>query len=1157
MKNLRLHFLGVCIGLSLSASGYTSTVRNDISYQIYRDFAENKGVFKPGAVNIPIYDNSGNLVGTLNQAPMPDFSSVDSLGIATLVDPQHVVSVKHNGGYQSVKFGGSDTNPDKNAYNYQIVDRNNSPSLDFHAPRLNKLVTEVIPATVTAQGAINNAYSNKTRYPVFYRIGSGTQYVKDKNGKLVQMSGAYNYLTGGTVGSPGSYQNGEMISSGTGSTFSPIQGPLASYGEAGDSGSPLFAYDTLLSKWVLVGVLTAGNGPGCCGNNWAVIPLGFLKNTLNEDNDPDVLVNATAEPVIWSFNSASGIGTLQQGGQYSVMHGQKGSDLNAGKNLTFIGAGGTIQLDDSVSQGAGALTFTHDYLFTTHNNSVWSGAGIIVADDAKVTWQVNGVQGDELHKLGTGTLYVNATGVNQGALRVGDGTVFLDQQADSTGKKQVFSRVTLTSGRPTVVLSDSNQIDPNNIYFGYRGGRLDLNGNDITLSRLKAADSGAQVVNHNTEKSATVTLTGNGTNNVNTDQIFMGVFGETDSTRANGELNIHYRPPSEKGYLVLTGGANVNGTLFVDNGNALLSGAPVLHANNVYLDDWTPSGFIFSQINIAADKGLQIGQYATVLADINAQANSHVVVGYNNGSNDSHNTRKCTVNNNTGVTNCVVRKLTDSQRAELPYSSLTGDMTLADGASLTLGKAIYTGVIQGAESAMINMASDSRWFMPSDSTVGTLSMMNGASVALSELGNTGSGNTLTVQGDLDGSGNFELHTQVAGKTGDRIIVNGLATGDYTLAVRDDGGDPIQDGGMQALMSLTNPHQDFEHVNVTLAGGYADIGTYRYRLTRKDSDYMLYNPLVPWQPLEPSVSMPSDDQSHWISHGANTAISAFTSHFNLLSQQGENTERYLNHLTPGESGLWMTFRTNDLHYGNHSYRPYRQRLTNQSLGADRQTDIPSGVLQWGGVLTNTLSHARFDEGAQSRDSVSGVNLYGKLTLSSGVWLSGYGGIHYLDYSLTGRDSVGSSGMYGYIAGLGAGYAWQSSRGLRVQPDMGMTLYDLPSGKYDFTGNMRVTEAATRTLQYRAGLQVSQEMSIAGLRISPFVQVMHRINAHPEEAIHINQHKLDATLYQRRTELNIGNRLELGDTVHVDLQGGYITGGGLKGSKDISATLKYRF
>lgn len=124
-------------------------------------------------------------------------------------------------------------------------------------------MTEVAPTAVTAQGAVAGAYLDKERYPVFYRLGSGTQYIKDSNGQLTQMGDAYSWLTGGTVGSLSSYQNGEMISTSSGLVFDyKLNGAMPIYGEAGDSGSPLFAFDTVQNKWVLVGVLTAGNGAG-------------------------------------------------------------------------------------------------------------------------------------------------------------------------------------------------------------------------------------------------------------------------------------------------------------------------------------------------------------------------------------------------------------------------------------------------------------------------------------------------------------------------------------------------------------------------------------------------------------------------------------------------------------------------------------------------------------------------------------------------------------------------------------------------------------------------------------------------------------------------------------------------------------------------------
>ncbi|WP_283939372.1 S6 family peptidase, partial [Escherichia coli] len=316
-----------------SAGSLAGTVNNELGYQLFRDFAENKGAFRPGATDIAIYNKQGELVGTLNKAAMPDFSSVDSdIGVATLINPQYIASVKHNGGYTNVSFGDGENR-------YNIVDRNNAPSLDFHAPRLDKLVTEVAPTAVTAQGAVDGAYLDKERYPVFYRLGSGTQYIKDSSGQLTKIGGAYSWLTGGTVGSLSSYQNGEMISTSSGLVFDyKLNGAMPIYGEAGDSGSPLFAFDTVQNKWVLVGVLTAGNGAGGRGNNWAVIPLDFIGQKFNEDNDAPVTFSAPEGGALeWTFDSSAGMGTLTQGATTYAMHGQQGNDLNAGKNLIFQG----------------------------------------------------------------------------------------------------------------------------------------------------------------------------------------------------------------------------------------------------------------------------------------------------------------------------------------------------------------------------------------------------------------------------------------------------------------------------------------------------------------------------------------------------------------------------------------------------------------------------------------------------------------------------------------------------------------------------------------------------------------------------------------------------------------------------------------------------
>ncbi|EFL5299587.1 autotransporter outer membrane beta-barrel domain-containing protein, partial [Escherichia coli] len=189
-------------------------------------------------------------------------------------------------------------------------------------------------------------------------------------------------------------------------------GPMATYGEAGDSGSPLFGFDTTINKWSLVGVLTAGNGAGGNGNNWAVIPVDYVKGVLAQDSDPAVN-NTSSEKILWTFDNQTGNGNLTQGDQSWDMHGSiNGENINNGKNLTFLGSDGQIMLNNSVDQGAGTLIFDANYTVSADADKTWKGGGIIVNSARNVDWQVNGVQGDNLHKLGTGTLKINGTGIN-------------------------------------------------------------------------------------------------------------------------------------------------------------------------------------------------------------------------------------------------------------------------------------------------------------------------------------------------------------------------------------------------------------------------------------------------------------------------------------------------------------------------------------------------------------------------------------------------------------------------------------------------------------------------------------------------------------------------------------------------------------------------
>ena len=819
--------------LLLSGPAGASIVSAEIDYQIFRDFAENKGMFRPGATNIPIYNKQGELVGTLDKAAMPDFSPVNSgSGVATLINPQYVASVKHNGGYQNVSFGDGENQ-------YNIVDRNEHGSQDFHMPRLDKLVTEVVPATVTEEGQKQDAYKNTERYTAFYRLGSGVQYIKDRDGNITRLNGAYSYLTGGTVGK--AELSDHSIVNNPGNLFNPVNGPLASYGTPGDSGSPLFAYDSVLKKWVIVGVLRAYAGETGQTSWFTVIPVDFMTQQLEQDNEAPVMFDASVGGALsWSFDSGTGKGTLTQGNTTYLMNGQQGADLNAGKNLVFSGKEGQIDLQNSVYQGAGSLTFRDDYTVATSNNSTWTGAGIIVDKGVSVNWQVNGEAGDNLHKIGEGTLTVQGTGINEGGLKVGDGTVVLKQQADSNGQVQAFSSVNIASGRPTVVLTDDRQVNPDNISWGYRGGILDVNGNDIGFHEIKAADYGAQIHN-GSNKNAIISLvmhdaikwTGKDTPRIlgrvyeyfndetqkteffilktssiawspsPGEKIFPDMFRGADyfntledadkEARKNtqyifhGKLtgNISFNPKSA-GTFVMDGSADMSGTFTRENGRLTLQGHPVIHAYNTQsvADKLAASGD-HSVLNQPTSFSQEDWENRSFTFDRLSLKNTDFGLGRNAMLNTTLEATDSTVTlgdsrvfidkNDGNGTAFTLEEGTSEAVKDADRSVFNGSAVLYGKTTLDIMNATFNGDISGHAGSHVELSRRSHWNMTKSSTLDSFRSKGGT---LSFVTDNWSPKTLTVNTLHASSMNIAMGVSTADNTGDRIDILNKATGGH-------------------------------------------------------------------------------------------------------------------------------------------------------------------------------------------------------------------------------------------------------------------------------------------------------------------------------------------------------------------------------------------
>ncbi|EFY6989063.1 peptidase S6, partial [Escherichia coli] len=210
----------------------------------------------------------------------------------------------------------------------------------------------------------------------------------------------------------------------------------------------------------------------------------------------------------------------------------------------------------------------------------------------------------------------------------------LAQKADAAGRVRAFSEVRIVSGRPVVVLQDSHQIEGDRIRWGYRGGTLDINGNDMTFHRLAAADEGAVLTSRAGSATVRLDFSPSGQKAV----MWHGHF--------TGNLSVLNNTSSAVDF-IMDGGADMSGSFTQQGGGLYIQGHPVVHAvsseavaaalrkqgdNSVLTrpvsftqKDWESRTFSIGQLKLK-EASFSLSRNATLTGDIDAD-NATMVLG--------------------------------------------------------------------------------------------------------------------------------------------------------------------------------------------------------------------------------------------------------------------------------------------------------------------------------------------------------------------------------------------------------------------------------------------------------------------------------------------------------------------------------------------------
>lgn len=181
----------------------------------------------------------------------------------------------------------------------------------------------------------------------------------------------------------------------------------------------------------------------------------------------------------------------------------------------------------------------------------------------------------------------------------------------------------------------------------------------------------------------------------------------------------------------------------------------------------------------------------------------------------------------------------------LDLSGRTRATAVTNNATLAINHQL-TAPMTATMSSQTTLGKNGHWIMPTSSTVGSVHMEEGAQITLNPSNSTASGNnqaqnynTLTINQNLSGNGIFNYLTRLQDWVGDKVLVNGIASGNFKLNVQNSGAEPT-DPKRLTLLELRHGAQGEHAVNVDLVNP-VDFGAYRYELQKDNFTYRLYTP----------------------------------------------------------------------------------------------------------------------------------------------------------------------------------------------------------------------------------------------------------------------------------------------------------------------------
>ena len=435
----------------------------------------------------------------------------------------------------------------------------------------------------------------------------------------------------------------------------------------------------------------------------------------------------------------------------------------------------------------------------------------------------------------------------------------------------------------------------------------------------------------------------------------------------------------------------------------------------------------------------------------------------------------------------------------------------------------------------LNLTNNTTWDLVDNSEVTDLHLNNSA-VSLTNTNAPYA--TLTITGNLTGSGIFNLNTNIAENKSDKIVVKGTAEGNHKIGVTNQGANVangkvtlVETNGGNAAFSLTNPNNR------------VDLGAYQYFLTKEGNNWVLANsknvvtptpPVAPVTPSKPVVTpskpavtpstpvvTPSNPvvppavlpSTPLLSDLANAQVSLRQAQLLLVEDDLNGIHQRLGEVKNGEKGNVWVRNVNSrqklaaLSTGESETSGFKQNVHSLQVGADAAV---TDNLRVGGFVGRSQANVDFNgHYGDGKVRSNSVGLYAAYLADNGIYVD-----NIVKYSRLHANSNYTEKRH-YNA-----YTISSELGKRFSLVNDWTI--TPQAQLAWTHiSSQENEDSLSSVYSRIGLRVAKGFALSnGWNLQPYAEVNAITSKNRSSKIHYTNSALDVASSRGRFESAVG-------------------------------------